>query len=642
MLTDDVTFDLSEPTPEIVFEELPAVVPAPKPASRTPAAQRQQAKVAPKASIPPLPPIPPVESKRNDPAKSAVLGRVPPNSPENEEYLLSCCLIDGGETLDKCIAAKLPTQAFYSPAHQAIFKTLLNGFRERRTVALEILADDLKKNGQLEAVGGVAYLMQISGRMPTTARAGYFLEEVRKLYLRRELIALSTQALEKSFADGADLEELVLDLGQDFDHIRDEAAGVDSFDKISKSLADYIFPDADPTVLLGPQNRYICRGGKLVIVAPSGTGKSVTCYQASALWATGKPFLGLTCKGPLKSLIIQAEDDDGDIGEASTSIMQAMAFTGSDAQAFRENIKIIRDDTHTGMNFLPALRAYCRSWTPDLVWINPLVNFCPGMSEERTLSDFLCGLNSINEEHQWAYVVTHHTSKPPVSKQDESRQAAKSPYARQYSAFGSSILTNWARAIINIESLPADETGKQFRFSFDKRGRRAGIAQQGEDGKLETVTRIRARHTERHVEVNGHTYPMLLWELDEEGTKQEQNKALTARENGAKGGRNLKSPPDALLECCREKWQTKDKAVEFKAIEAVQESLCPLSKTQLSKRLDDMQAAGSCVRAGALYYFPPAPVASQYEKAEPAAASMWYDRDGSPWPDEPPPGFPVE
>jgi hypothetical protein len=571
------------------------------------------------------------------------LGRVPPNSPENEEYLLSCCLLDGGETLEACMAAKLPTQAFYLPAHQAVYKTLLNGFRERHTVALEILADDLQKNGQLEAVGGVAYLMQISGRMPTTARAGYFLEEVRKLYLRRELIALSNQALEKSYADGADLEELVLDLGQDFDHIRDQAAGVDSFDKISKSLADYIFPDADPTVLLGPQNRYICRGGKLVIVAPSGTGKSVTCYQASALWATGKPFLGLTCKGPLKSLIIQAEDDDGDIGEASTSIMQAMAFTGSDAQAFRENIKIIRDDTHTGMNFLPALRAYCRAWTPDLVWINPLVNFCPGMSEERTLSDFLCGLNSINEEHQWAYVVTHHTSKPPISKQDESRQAAKSPYARQYSAFGSSILTNWARAIINIESLPADETGKQFRFSFDKRGRRAGIAQHGEDGKLETVTRIRARHTERHVEVNGHTYPMLLWEVDNAATLEEMSKNDKAREDGARGGR---PPKSGVTECvmAHMKARTTEKdGLTYDQLLVLAKQAGPVSPRPFAKMLDDMAAAGQLMRNVTGTYWRPDKPVSPYDHPESVAdPANWWNREEEPWPEEPPPGLNLE
>ena len=171
-MSDDVTFDLQEPTPEYTFEELPPVVSAPKPASRTPAAQRQQAKVPPRGSIQPSAPTPPVKPKEKEPANSAGLGRTPPHSLEAEEYLLSCCLLDAGETLEACMAAKLPTQAFYFPPHQTIYKTLLNGFRERRTVALEILADDLHKNGQLEAVGGVPFLMQISGRMPTTASTG--------------------------------------------------------------------------------------------------------------------------------------------------------------------------------------------------------------------------------------------------------------------------------------------------------------------------------------------------------------------------------------------------------------------------------------------------------------------------------------
>ncbi len=44
--------------------------------------------------------------------------KLPPHSIEAEEYLLSCCLLDGDETIAKCINAKLPGAAFYSPANR--------------------------------------------------------------------------------------------------------------------------------------------------------------------------------------------------------------------------------------------------------------------------------------------------------------------------------------------------------------------------------------------------------------------------------------------------------------------------------------------------------------------------------------------
>jgi RecA-family ATPase len=65
--------------------------------------------------------------------------------------------------------------------------------------------------------------------------------------------------------------------------------------------------------LLG--NRWLCRGGGALIVAPSGQGKSVLTAQASILWGCNKVAFGIKPSRPLRSLILQAEDDDGDMKE---------------------------------------------------------------------------------------------------------------------------------------------------------------------------------------------------------------------------------------------------------------------------------------------------------------------------------------
>lgn len=70
---------------------------------------------------------------------------------------------------------------------------------------------------------------------------------------------------------------------------------------------------APEETLLG--NRWLCRGGGALIVAPSGQGKSVLTAQASILWACGRAAFGIKPSRPLRSLILQAEDDDGDIQE---------------------------------------------------------------------------------------------------------------------------------------------------------------------------------------------------------------------------------------------------------------------------------------------------------------------------------------
>ena len=41
--------------------------------------------------------------------------RTPPASPEAEESLIACCLIDGTETIPLCVEAGITAESFYDP-----------------------------------------------------------------------------------------------------------------------------------------------------------------------------------------------------------------------------------------------------------------------------------------------------------------------------------------------------------------------------------------------------------------------------------------------------------------------------------------------------------------------------------------------
>jgi len=75
------------------------------------------------------------------------------------------------------------------------------------------------------------------------------------------------------------------------------------------TLADQ-FPDPEK-ILLG--NRFLCKGGAMTLVGPSGIGKSSTNVQMDISWAQGKSAFGVQPARPLKLLTIQAENDDGDL-----------------------------------------------------------------------------------------------------------------------------------------------------------------------------------------------------------------------------------------------------------------------------------------------------------------------------------------
>jgi replicative DNA helicase len=146
-------------------------------------------------------------ARRSPPPASAV--RSLPHSLEAEEYLISCCLLDGADVLSRCLEARIAPESFYDAKHGVIYQALLELYNRQAPVELAVLAEELKTSRQLDAIGGYAFLTQVSGRIPTTAQAGYFIDKVRELHLLRELIRSATGAVEDCYAFTGGIDEFV-------------------------------------------------------------------------------------------------------------------------------------------------------------------------------------------------------------------------------------------------------------------------------------------------------------------------------------------------------------------------------------------------------------------------------------------------
>src|SRR5215204_4928150 len=118
------------------------------------------------------------------PAHGAV-GRTLPHSLEAEEYLLSCCLLDGADVVSRCLEARIKAESFYDAKHGIIYERLLELYNRQAPIDISVVAEELKTARQLDQIGGYAFLTQVSSRIPTTAQAGYFIEKVREQALLR-------------------------------------------------------------------------------------------------------------------------------------------------------------------------------------------------------------------------------------------------------------------------------------------------------------------------------------------------------------------------------------------------------------------------------------------------------------------------
>jgi RecA-family ATPase len=226
---------------------------------------------------------------------------------------------------------------------------------------------------------------------------------------------------------------------------------------------------SDPNNVLG--QRWLCKGGSCLIVAQSGIGKSSLEMQLAVLWGLGRPAFGVVPIRPLKSLIVQAENDMGDMAEMFQGV-----WLGANMPADAETTRQIQDHlvirnitTQTGMIFCESLRRLIDLHKPDLVWIDPLLAYLgDDVSKQSVCSQFLRnGLNPISKSTGVIWMIVHHTGKP---QKDAKAKSHFTSTDLSYEGLGSAELTGWARAVVILNK--TDE--RLYKLILGKRGKRAG------------------------------------------------------------------------------------------------------------------------------------------------------------------------
>ena len=246
--------------------------------------------------------------------------------------------------------------------------------------------------------------------------------------------------------------------------------------------------DNDPSELL--KHRFLCRLGGLLLVGPTGIGKSSFAMQAMILWALGREAFGVIPTGPLRSLLVQAENDEGDLAEMRDGVMAGLGLSEADAKLAMENVIVVREDARTGLLFfLETLQPALAAHRPDLLWIDPALAYLGGeANSQKDVGGFLRNLlNPLLHQFDCGCVVVHHTNKPPSGKEKPDWQAGDFAYL----GGGSAEWANWARAVIVLRSVGSHSV---FELRAAKRGPR--LRWREPDGVTPSFTKMIAHATE--------------------------------------------------------------------------------------------------------------------------------------------------
>lgn len=145
------------------------------------------------------------------PPKDPSLQKLPPQSIEAEESILSTILLDNSTLLD--ILEILVPEDFYRTAHQKIFAAISELFAKAEPVDLVTLNNILREKNQIEEVGGTAYLARLVDTVPSAINVQHYARIVRDKSSLRRLIAKANDITQHCYADGGDLDN-VLDFAE--------------------------------------------------------------------------------------------------------------------------------------------------------------------------------------------------------------------------------------------------------------------------------------------------------------------------------------------------------------------------------------------------------------------------------------------
>jgi len=140
-------------------------------------------------------------------AETALVQRVPPNSREAEQAVLGAILLDHSSINN--ILDILTPEHFYFESHAYIYEAMLKLSEERRPVDLVTMQDALKKTGRLEASGGLAYLGELSGMIPTTTGIVHYAAIVREKAMLRRMIKTGQDIVSEGYEQPEDVEEYI-------------------------------------------------------------------------------------------------------------------------------------------------------------------------------------------------------------------------------------------------------------------------------------------------------------------------------------------------------------------------------------------------------------------------------------------------
>ena len=133
--------------------------------------------------------------------------KLPPQNIEAEMSILGGVLLDN-EAINRALEI-IVDEDLYRENHRKIFRAMIQLSERNEPCDLVTLTNILKTKGELEEIGGGAYLVTLVDYVPTAANIAYYCRIVKEKAITRKLITAATDIVTRGYDDQMLVEELL-------------------------------------------------------------------------------------------------------------------------------------------------------------------------------------------------------------------------------------------------------------------------------------------------------------------------------------------------------------------------------------------------------------------------------------------------
>jgi replicative DNA helicase len=131
------------------------------------------------------------------------IGRIPPQATDIEEAVLGAMMLDVQAVNDAVDILK--PDSFYKMEHQKIYAVIYELFGNAESIDILSVTERLRKNGDLQLVGGPGYIAQLTNRVGSSAHVEYHARIISEKYILRSLIETSSTIIKNAYDETQDV-----------------------------------------------------------------------------------------------------------------------------------------------------------------------------------------------------------------------------------------------------------------------------------------------------------------------------------------------------------------------------------------------------------------------------------------------------